>query len=100
MQAYELWKEGKGMELMDDLLDDTCSECKLVRCMEIALLCVQEHASDRPSMLEVCSMLRNENKSQAIPKKPAFSKVKEDKDDKNECQQLKMFQSMMEPSLK
>ncbi|KAK7347569.1 hypothetical protein VNO80_22104 [Phaseolus coccineus] len=87
-KAYELWKEGKGMEVMDDLLDDTCSECKLVRCMEIALLCVQEHASDRPSMLEVCSMLRNENKSQAIPKKPAFSRVQDNDDDVNECQPL------------
>ena len=86
-QAYELWKEGKGMEVMDDSLDDRNSECKLVRCMEIALLCVQEHASDRPSMLQVCAMLRNQDKSHAIPKKPAFSRV-EDKDDVNECQTL------------
>ncbi|CAJ1944774.1 unnamed protein product [Sphenostylis stenocarpa] len=88
--AYELWKEGKGMEFMDDLLDDTYSECKLMRCMQVGLLCVQEHASDRPSMVEVCSMLRNENKSQSIPKRPAFSQV-EDKEDENECQPLKKF---------
>ncbi|XP_021809031.1 serine/threonine-protein kinase BRI1-like 1, partial [Prunus avium] len=48
--AYELWKEGKGMEFMDPSLDDTHSLCKLMRCLQIALLCVQENANDRPSM--------------------------------------------------
>ncbi|GMN69181.1 hypothetical protein TIFTF001_038232 [Ficus carica] len=32
-----------------------------------------ENASERPSMLEVSSMLKNENGAIAIPKKPAFS---------------------------
>ncbi|PON78889.1 Tyrosine-protein kinase [Trema orientale] len=45
--AYELWKEGKGMEFMDPSLEDTLSPCKLIKCMQIALLCVQEN-----SMLE------------------------------------------------
>ncbi|TKY54731.1 Receptor serine/threonine-protein kinase SD1-8 [Spatholobus suberectus] len=88
--AYELWKEGEGMELMDDSLDDTSSPCKLMRCMQIALLCVQEHANDRPSMLEVSSMLRSENKSLAAPKRPAFSKVK-DEEEVKECQPLEII---------
>jgi hypothetical protein len=67
-QAYELWKEGKGMEFMDPSLDDTTSSCKLIRCMQIALLCVQENATDRPSMLEVSSMLKNETTTVTIPK--------------------------------
>ncbi|EXC11825.1 G-type lectin S-receptor-like serine/threonine-protein kinase [Morus notabilis] len=71
--AFEMWKEGKGRDFMDDSLDDALSSCKLLKCMQIALLCVQENANERPSMLEVSSMLRNENVSMAIPKKPAFS---------------------------
>ncbi|PON52365.1 Tyrosine-protein kinase [Trema orientale] len=71
--AYELWKEGKGMEFMDPSLEDTLSPCKLIKCMQIALLCVQENAKDRPSMLEVSSMLKNENVEMAIPKWPAFA---------------------------
>ncbi|KAI9125639.1 hypothetical protein K1719_003057 [Acacia pycnantha] len=50
--AYVLWKEGKGMEFMDSALDDTSSQCKLIRFLEIALLCVQKNAEDRPCMLE------------------------------------------------
>nr|POE95698.1 g-type lectin s-receptor-like serine/threonine-protein kinase [Quercus suber] len=81
--AYELWKEGKGMEFMDPTLDDTTSSCKLIRCMQIALLCVQENAIDRPSMLEVSSMLKNETIVVTNPKKPAFS-TKRDEGDKKD----------------
>ena len=61
------------MEFMDPALDDTLSKCKLLKCLQIALLCVEENANDRPSMLEVSSMLKNENSLVKIPKKPAFS---------------------------
>ncbi|ESR37606.1 hypothetical protein CICLE_v10030238mg, partial [Citrus x clementina] len=72
--AYELWKGGKGVEFVDSFLDDRNSPCKLMRCLEIALLCVQENPNDRPSMLEVSSMLKNETTNINTPKKPAFSK--------------------------
>ncbi|XP_031247794.1 cysteine-rich receptor-like protein kinase 10 [Pistacia vera] len=79
--AYELWKDGKGMEFMDPSLDDTNSSCKLIKCLQIALLCVQENPNDRPSMLEVSSMLKNETFEIMNPKKPAFSKqADEDKE--------------------
>ncbi|KAL6274967.1 hypothetical protein ACE6H2_025659 [Prunus campanulata] len=78
--AYELWKEGKGMEFMDPSLDDTHSLCKLMRCLQIALLCVQENANDRPSMLEISSMLQSESAVMENPKMPAFSKRNEDKE--------------------
>uniref|UniRef100_A0A5B6ZAD8 Putative cysteine-rich receptor-like protein kinase 35 n=1 Tax=Davidia involucrata TaxID=16924 RepID=A0A5B6ZAD8_DAVIN len=71
--AYELWKDGKGMEFMDPSLDDTSSSCKLLRCMQVALLCVQEKGEDRPSMLEVSSMLKHETDAITTPKRPAFS---------------------------
>ncbi|XP_052198922.1 cysteine-rich receptor-like protein kinase 7 [Diospyros lotus] len=71
--AYELWKEGKCMEFTDPSLDDTNSSCKLMRCMQIALLCVQENPAERPSMPEVSSMLINETISMNALKRPAFS---------------------------
>lgn len=61
------------MELMDSSLDDRLSHCKLITCLQIALLCVQQCPSDRPSILEVSSMLRNENAYMKTPKLPAFS---------------------------
>uniref|UniRef100_A0A5B6YQG4 Protein kinase domain-containing protein n=1 Tax=Davidia involucrata TaxID=16924 RepID=A0A5B6YQG4_DAVIN len=80
--AYELWKDGKGMEFMDPLLNDASSTCKLMRCMQVALLCVQEKLADRPSMLEVSSMLKNETEAVPAPKRPAFSTNK-DEDEEN-----------------
>ncbi|MED6180842.1 hypothetical protein PIB30_013925 [Stylosanthes scabra] len=71
--AYDLWKEGRGMEFADPFLNDTDSACKILRCIQIGLLCVQEDANDRPSVLEISSMLRSEA-ILAIPKKPAFSR--------------------------
>lgn len=60
---------------MDPSLDDSDSSCKLIKCLQIALLCVQENPNDRPSMLEVSSMLKNETSDIMSPKKPAFSKL-------------------------
>ncbi|XP_031257263.1 cysteine-rich receptor-like protein kinase 10 [Pistacia vera] len=75
--AYELWNDGKGMEFMDESLDDTYSSYKLMRCLQIALLCVQKNKVDRPSMLEVLTILKNEKTDIMIPKKPAFLKQNE-----------------------
>ncbi|CAI0394968.1 unnamed protein product [Linum tenue] len=57
--AYELWKEGRGMEIMDPSLDDSNSTCKLADCLRIALFCIQRKPTDRPSMQKVSSMLRD-----------------------------------------
>ncbi|XP_031247765.1 class V chitinase-like isoform X5 [Pistacia vera] len=82
--AYELWKEDKGTEFMDPSLDDMNSSCKLIKCLQIALLCVQENPNDRPSMLEVSSMLKNETFEIMSPKKPAFS-IQADGDKETIC---------------
>ncbi|KAL5772840.1 hypothetical protein ACOSQ2_012764 [Xanthoceras sorbifolium] len=47
---------------------------KLMRCLQIALLCVQECPNDRPTMLEIFSYLQNESTDMKIPKEPAFAK--------------------------
>lgn len=67
------------MEFMDPVLQDSSSNHKLMRCMQIALLCVQEKQEDRPSMLEISSMLKNESETITSPKRPAFS-TKPDED--------------------
>ncbi|KAK2358055.1 cysteine-rich receptor protein kinase [Trifolium repens] len=74
--AYELWMEGRGVDFFDPSLDDTTSPCKIMRCMQIALLCVQENSADRPSMLQVDSLLKNESTIVGTPNVPAFSMKK------------------------
>ncbi|XP_021277453.1 cysteine-rich receptor-like protein kinase 27 [Herrania umbratica] len=76
--AYDLWNDNRGTEFIDPSLDDSSSPCKIMRCMQIALLCVQENPGDRPSMLEVFTMLKNDSMATTSPRRPAFS-VKADK---------------------
>lgn len=78
------------MEFMDPLMDDLNSACKLLQCMQVALLCIQEKWEDRPSMLEVYSMLKNEIEDVPTPRRPAFSTII-DKDEENllkPCEQI------------
>ncbi|XP_076903293.1 G-type lectin S-receptor-like serine/threonine-protein kinase At1g11330 [Bidens hawaiensis] len=70
--AWELWNQGRGLELMDPVLEDTCTPKEVMTCIHVGLLCVQDHAMDRPTMSEVVSMLTNENMHLPEPKRPAF----------------------------
>ncbi|CAI0394984.1 unnamed protein product, partial [Linum tenue] len=70
--AYEMWKDGRGMEVMDSSLDDSRSSCKLMTCLQISLLCVQGNPEDRPSMADVAFMLRNYTAALGIPLRPVF----------------------------
>ncbi|CAL2253229.1 unnamed protein product [Prunus armeniaca] len=70
--SWELWKEGRGLELMDPTLKDSCTEDQLLRCFHVGLLCVEENAADRPSMSDVVSMLTAETISLPLPTRPAF----------------------------
>ncbi|KAA3486214.1 L-type lectin-domain containing receptor kinase I.8-like [Gossypium australe] len=74
IQAYELWKQGREAEFFDASLDDSSLSCKLIRCMQLALLCVQENPADRPSMVKVFTILKNESSvAISVPKQPAYS---------------------------
>uniref|UniRef100_A0A7N2LNA9 Non-specific serine/threonine protein kinase n=1 Tax=Quercus lobata TaxID=97700 RepID=A0A7N2LNA9_QUELO len=71
--AWQLWNEGKGLELIDlAILDESCPISEVLRCIHVSLLCVQDQATDRPTMLDVVSMLSNETLQLSPPKQPAF----------------------------
>ncbi|GLT83426.1 hypothetical protein SLE2022_017160 [Rubroshorea leprosula] len=74
--AWDLWTSGKSLELMDPSLRDVSSANQLLRYINIALLCVQESATERPTMSDVVSMLSNELTVLPSPKQPAFSNVR------------------------
>ncbi|KAH9763655.1 G-type lectin S-receptor-like serine/threonine-protein kinase [Citrus sinensis] len=74
--AWNLWNDGRAWELMDSILQNDASYPMLNRYINVALLCVQENAADRPTMLEVISMLTNENVILPSPLQPAFSHVR------------------------
>nr|WIL59935.1 nodulation protein [Melilotus officinalis] len=70
--AWELWKEGVVLQLVDPLLNESFSEDEVLRCVNDGLLCVEENADDRPTMSNVISMLTNKIKVDVLPKKPAY----------------------------
>ncbi|KAG6651687.1 hypothetical protein CIPAW_06G130000 [Carya illinoinensis] len=71
--AWELWRDDQSLELMDSTMGYPTSTSTLVRYINIGLLCVQENPADRPSMLDVVSMISNEHVPLLTPKQPAFT---------------------------
>jgi len=45
---------------------------EIMRLINIALMCVQDNAVDRPNMTDVISLLMNESTSLPEPKQPAY----------------------------
>ncbi|KAM1959683.1 hypothetical protein FF1_005131 [Malus domestica] len=71
--AWKLWHDGKGLELLDPLLLDSCDPDEFLRYLHIGLLCVQEDAYDRPTMSSAVVMLKSETVTLSQPEKPAFT---------------------------
>lgn len=72
LQAWLLWKQNKGLELMDICLEDSYVEFELLRCIQVGLLCVQKLPKDRPVMSSMVLMLSNEGATLPQPKEPGF----------------------------
>ncbi|XP_010503680.1 PREDICTED: G-type lectin S-receptor-like serine/threonine-protein kinase CES101 isoform X1 [Camelina sativa] len=74
VHVWNLFKENRVSEVIDPSLGDPALENpQLLRCVQVALLCVQENAEDRPNMLDVVSMIYGEgNNALSLPKEPAF----------------------------
>ncbi|KAH9714388.1 G-type lectin S-receptor-like serine/threonine-protein kinase [Citrus sinensis] len=70
--AWQLWNEGKALELIDTTLHESCSPDEVTRCIHVGLLCVQDKATDRPTMSDVASMLTNDTMALPTPRQPAF----------------------------
>ncbi|KAJ0764208.1 putative protein kinase RLK-Pelle-DLSV family [Helianthus annuus] len=69
--AWRLYKHGRSIELMSASLRASCVVPEVIRSIHVALLCVQHHAKDRPTMLSVLLMLVSDG-ALPPPKQPAF----------------------------
>ncbi|KAH9651114.1 Receptor-like serine/threonine-protein kinase SD1-8 [Citrus sinensis] len=75
--AWGFWKDDRAHELMDPVIkQDEVSLPMLIRYINVALLCVQENAADRPIMSDVISMIESEHLNLPSPKEPAFTNSK------------------------
>uniref|UniRef100_A0A803LKV9 non-specific serine/threonine protein kinase n=1 Tax=Chenopodium quinoa TaxID=63459 RepID=A0A803LKV9_CHEQI len=72
--AWRKWVEGKAVEAVDQSLPQLQREMtQILKCIKIALLCVQENPTSRPNMSTVVFMLNsNIVSSIAEPSRPAF----------------------------
>ncbi|TVU24499.1 hypothetical protein EJB05_26941, partial [Eragrostis curvula] len=74
--AWQLWKDGLYLQLVDVELVTECHKLEMMRCINIALLCVQENAADRPIMSHVIGMLSSESMILPEPKHPAYFHIR------------------------
>ncbi|CAN1239384.1 G-type lectin S-receptor-like serine/threonine-protein kinase At4g27290 [Linum grandiflorum] len=69
--AWRLYNEGNPSEVLDEALRDTCVLSDVVRCIHVALLCVQQAPEDRPNMSNAVLMLSSDILLPQ-PKEPGF----------------------------
>ncbi|XP_021305809.1 G-type lectin S-receptor-like serine/threonine-protein kinase At1g11410 [Sorghum bicolor] len=77
--AWQLWDDGRWIDLVDASLAPKNHSAEMTKCIKIALLCVQENATDRPTMAEVVAMLSLSSETAMIvaePKQPAYFNVR------------------------
>uniref|UniRef100_A0ACD5XV21 Uncharacterized protein n=1 Tax=Avena sativa TaxID=4498 RepID=A0ACD5XV21_AVESA len=81
--AWHLWREGKGVELLDQSMAESCSPDEALLCIHVGLLCVQDDPSRRPLMSSVVSILENGSGSSSsslpMPNQPAYLAIMEEK---------------------
>ncbi|GAB2259665.1 hypothetical protein Droror1_Dr00010520 [Drosera rotundifolia] len=69
--VWRHWLEGASLKVVDPTMC-TPSTMEVLRCVNIALLCVQENAAHRPIMSSVALMLSGSSITLPIPSTPAF----------------------------
>ncbi|XP_024966135.1 G-type lectin S-receptor-like serine/threonine-protein kinase At4g27290 [Cynara cardunculus var. scolymus] len=69
--AWRLHNEGKALELVDSSLIESDDTSKMLRSIQVGLLCVQNNLEDRPNMSTVVMMLSSEGQLPE-PKHPGF----------------------------
>ncbi|XP_078182015.1 G-type lectin S-receptor-like serine/threonine-protein kinase At4g27290 isoform X1 [Carex rostrata] len=74
--AWDLWKEERWFQLVDQSFVNNCPMTEVRKCIHVALMCVQDNATNRPTMSEVVTMLGSDSKNLPEPKQPAFFTVR------------------------
>ncbi|EOA18852.1 hypothetical protein CARUB_v10007481mg [Capsella rubella] len=70
--AWELWRNGSPLEIIDPSIEESYQSNEVIRCIHIALLCVQKDHADRPGMSTVMMMLTSNTITLPVPREPGF----------------------------
>ncbi|KAJ8773776.1 hypothetical protein K2173_006426 [Erythroxylum novogranatense] len=69
--VWESWRKDKALEVIDPVVEESYLPQEALRCIQIALLCVQEDVMVRPTMLDVVFLLNNDMPL-PCPRQPGF----------------------------
>ncbi|KAK1427796.1 hypothetical protein QVD17_16491 [Tagetes erecta] len=72
--AWMLWNRRLPLEILDPTVSELSYGNQVIRCIHVALLCVQQYPEDRPKMSTIYDMLSYENMELTEPKQPGFCK--------------------------
>lgn len=75
-KTWKLWKEERWLEFVDESIVSGLHGLETMRCINIALLCVQENSADRPTRTSVVAMLSIESMALPEPKHPAYFHIR------------------------
>ncbi|KAF3599920.1 hypothetical protein F2Q69_00033809 [Brassica cretica] len=70
--AWRLWRNQTPLDLVAPVMRHNCQMNKVVRCVHIGLLCVQEDPADRPTLSTIVMMLSSNTVTLPVPKQPKF----------------------------
>ncbi|XP_018448923.1 LOW QUALITY PROTEIN: cysteine-rich receptor-like protein kinase 14 [Raphanus sativus] len=70
--AWELWRKGSPLEIIDPDIMQSYQRNEVIRCIHIALLCVQKDHANRPGMSTVILMLTSSTITLPVPGEPGF----------------------------
>ncbi|KAL6844532.1 hypothetical protein ACP4OV_026205 [Aristida adscensionis] len=89
--AWSLWKDGNARGLVDSSILEGCSLNEVLRCIHLALLCVQDDPNARPLMSSVVFMLENETAPLPTPKQPVYFTIRDyEADQSNEYMRISL----------
>lgn len=80
--AWHQWSNGTALEIMDPALGNQWPKHEVLKCIHIGLLCVQDAASDRPTMSDIVTMLNSYTVTFPAARRPAFFVPKEGSSDR------------------
>nr|XP_040241846.1 cysteine-rich receptor-like protein kinase 10 isoform X4 [Aegilops tauschii subsp. strangulata] len=81
--SWHLWEGGRCLELLEASIVEEIHAAEASRYINIALMCVQERADDRPTMSNVVAMLNSENAILPEPKHPAYFNLRVSREDES-----------------
>ncbi|CAO2150033.1 unnamed protein product [Urochloa humidicola] len=68
--AWELWSSERATDVIDPSLHVEPGISKILRCIQIALLCVQENRTGRPTMSDILIFLKCDSMTLPVPRRP------------------------------